>query len=81
MGAIADLLEKHIGDGSNETHCEAACEELRRIRDEQTQALVKLIRIFQISNGVSACDVVKQVIGALRASAQRERENHDDGGL
>ena len=64
--AIADLLQKHIGDGSNESHCVAACGALRTIRDEDSKDLAELIRIFQGSNGLSACDTIKQVIAALR---------------
>lgn len=63
---IADLLAKHIGNGSSEWHCEEACKELRRIRNEKVRAVAELIWRVQTSNGFSACDVVRQVIAALR---------------
>jgi len=37
---LAALLLKHIGDGSNDSHCEQAYKALRRIRDPRIQQVV-----------------------------------------
>ena len=37
---LGALLQKHIGDGSNEFHCEQAYKELRRIRDPRIQQFI-----------------------------------------
>lgn len=64
---VAQLLEKHIGDGSNEFHCRQACEALRTIRREDTRSYAQFID--NILNGVSTrCEVVKRVISALRSA-------------
>lgn len=72
-GQIADLLEKHIGDDSNEVHCQAALDAIRRIRDHEMNSLAHLISVLQTANDQGACEVVRQIVAALRAVAQRER--------
>ena len=77
VGELADLLEKHIGDGSNESHCETACDALRRIRNPETNALARAVQVLQRSNGFRACEVVQQIIAALRAADGREHSPTD----
>ena len=64
---IADLLQRHIGDGSNESHCKDACEALRRIRNEETRAVVQLTAVISRTCN-NYCEVVKQVIEVLRSN-------------
>jgi len=73
VGQLADLLGKHIGNGSNDVHCQAALDAIHRIRDHEMNALAHFIGVLQIANGQSACEVVRQIIAALRAAADRER--------
>jgi hypothetical protein len=75
---IANLLAKHIGDGSNESHCQSAVEALSRIRDDGTRNFTELIRILQQSNGFPACEIITQVITGLRAAALRDSQRVDD---
>lgn len=75
---VADLLAKHIGDGSNESHCQSAVDELRRIRDDGTRNFTELIRILQQNNGFPPCEIITQVITGLRAAALRDSQRDDD---
>jgi hypothetical protein len=63
---IADLLEKHIGDGLNEIHCRDACEALGTIRSEELRRLVHIVDVI-FRNGDNYCNAVRRVIAVLRA--------------
>lgn len=67
------MLEKHIGNGTNERHCEDACKEFHRIRDDNVRTVVEFCSRIQTSNGFGACEVVRQVISTLRARSEWER--------
>ena len=67
---IAALLEEHIGDGSNEFHCELACKSFKLIRNPI---------LLQVVLATAACwydsryfEIVNAVIGVLRSEACAE---------
>ncbi len=65
---IASLVEKHIGDGSNEFHCEQAYNALTRIRQAKIRQVVRAhARIQKSFNNYSA--TIKSVIRILRSEA------------
>ena len=62
---IADLLEKHIGVGDNEWHCQSAYDALMRIRDTDTRDLARIFAILTKDQD-KYCDSIRQVIRILR---------------
>lgn len=65
---VANLLQKHVGDGSNEHHCAQACSALRRIRNEDQSAVVRvLVRLVQ-ADGTN-CQAIQAAIANLRSEA------------
>ena len=67
---IADLLEKHIGDGSNEYHCRQAFEALVRIKEQRTTipafVLCRLLR-----NGNNYCEMVRAAAAQIRHAGEK----------
>jgi len=63
---IASLIEKHIGDGSNEFHCEQAYKAFTRIREPSIRNVALLIERICKGN-LSYCEIVKMVIENLRS--------------
>ena|ERR1700690_1095245 len=62
---IAGLLEKHIGDGSNECHCQDACDALRRIHDQNINSEARVL-VALLDGHWSPCEAIKWVIANLR---------------
>ena len=70
---IANLLEKHIGDGENEQICSEACGALIRIRDAEKNSIVRTTMNLASSDG-SSCQTIKSVIACLRGF---DRQHND----
>ena len=66
---IADLLRRHIGDGSNPTHCKQSYEALQqRVHiDEVNKTAETIMRINLISED-HWCRVVNIIISSLHSS-------------
>jgi hypothetical protein len=62
---IADLLERHIGDGSDPARCEEALAALRRVR-EQNPTYYLRIALREIDAGLPACETIRAVVSVLR---------------
>ena len=64
---IAELLQRHIGDGRNPYHCEEAIFALKRLRDERALRFAEAVATFQ---GFEAdpCTTIESVIAMLRQS-------------
>ena len=62
---IADLLQKHIGAGSNEEHCRQALEALRKVKDQRTVAPARVLAML-LANGNNQCELVRNAIEQLR---------------
>ena len=65
---IADLLEKHIGMGSNESHCRDAFEALRRIKNHDSVAVARVVSLL-VSNGSNYCEMVRQAAEQFRCAS------------
>jgi hypothetical protein len=71
---LADLLERHIGAGTNELHCTQACEALRRIRHQRTR-IVSLVIARMDGSSSAPCDAIRSVINYLR-NAEQDAQVH-----
>lgn len=63
---VADLIERHIGDGCSETHCQEALDALRRVRDERTRMTALVIVRIQ-RDDLDSCMLARHVINTLRS--------------
>jgi hypothetical protein len=65
LADVADLLESHVGDGSDDRRCEEAIEALRKIRGwHPTYYLRAALR--ELDGEASPCQAVRNVIRVLR---------------
>ncbi|MCC6535863.1 MAG: hypothetical protein IT531_25210 [Burkholderiales bacterium] len=65
LADVADALERHIGDGSDEARCKEALDALRAIRrDNPTYYLRAALRA--LDEEATACELVRKVIAVLR---------------
>ena len=62
---MADLLELHVGDGTNANRCEEAYEALRRMRKELPNFYMRAA-FRDLDRGGERCACVRKFIGALR---------------
>lgn len=62
---LAALLEEHIGDGSNEFHCELACKAFNRIRNPRVRDPILIMK--RLLQNEKYSEIVKAVIMALRS--------------
>jgi hypothetical protein len=64
---IAELLQKHIGDGTNQKHCEAACDAVRRIRNEDIRTFLQRQKVLLNVEGaeVNWCEFARFIISLL----------------
>jgi hypothetical protein len=65
---IADLLEKHIGDGQSEYLCKQALDALMKIDDTQFLSMIRVTRRLAYKSNTSCTDIVALAIVALRTS-------------
>ena len=69
---IADLLQRHVGDGGNEWVCQQAFEELRRLKDQALLIVPAVtIRLLTHPGGVPYSEQIRVVIDSLRLSDHR----------
>ena len=65
LADVADMLERHIGDGTDETRCKEAVEALRRARlHYPTYYLRAALR--ELDQEAAPCEVIRRVIRILR---------------
>lgn len=67
---IATLLEKHIGSGSNETHCVQAIEAISRIKSCQIRGVAKAVNLLLMNNG-PPCERIGAIISHLRSAINK----------
>ena len=72
LADVADLLERHIGDGSDDRPCREAIEALRKLRAyNPTYYLRAALR--ELDGEAAPCATIRKVIRVLR------RWRHDSG--
>ena len=65
LADVADMLERHIGDGMDEAHCRQAIDALERIRlYNPTYYLRAALR--ELDQKAAPCEVIRRVIRVLR---------------
>jgi ribulose bisphosphate carboxylase small subunit len=66
LSDMADILEDHIGDGTDAKLCSEALTALRRFRDDSQNHYVRsALRVLDDSS--PSCEIVRKVIDALRS--------------
>lgn len=65
---MADLMQKHVGDGENEGYCREACDALGRIRNDGLRGQVQLVLRFSRATNpdFTWCEVAREIIKVLR---------------
>lgn len=64
---IADLLQKHIGEGTNQSHCKDACEAAaQRIENEEIKKTIQAV--ITLYTGLNWCETAQVIIAMLRNS-------------
>jgi hypothetical protein len=63
---IANLIEKHIGPGTNEWHCEEALKELRRLRAEKSEICQYASAFKLLDQNSTPCEIAFLLIKFLR---------------
>lgn len=68
---IADLLQKHIGEGTNQSHCKDACDAAtQRIENGEIKKTIQII--ITIYSNYSWCETAKIIITMLRNSVEEQ---------
>ena len=62
---IARLLQKHVGGGTNPSHCEDAVAALRRIHDEGTNAVTRVLARL-LESDRDPCSTIREVVELLQ---------------
>ena len=66
---IADLLQRHIGNGSNQTHCKHAFEALQqRVHINEVNETAEVIMQICLISEDHWCSVVRTIIDNLSSS-------------
>jgi len=69
---IADLIEKHIGNGVNEYHCLEAYLALKRIRNQKVSLAIELIDGI-LGKEETRCNTIKAIISHLRSKVSESK--------
>ena len=65
LADVANMLERHIGDGTDEARCKEAIDALRRIRlHNPTYYLRAALR--ELDHELAPCEAIRKVIRVLR---------------
>ena len=64
---IARLLQQHVGDSFDPSHCESALSALTRIRDPTTNAATRVLARMLARQGDPG-DTIRQIIEQLRTA-------------
>jgi hypothetical protein len=64
LADVADLLERHIGDGSDEKSCREAIEALRKLRAHGPTYYVRAA-LRELDGEAAPCETVRKVIRVL----------------
>ncbi len=68
---IADLLQKHIGEGTNQSHCKDACEAaIQRIENGELKQVIQVI--INVNSSYSWCQTAQVIIAMLRNSVEEQ---------
>lgn len=71
---VADLLQKHIGEGTNQSHCKDACAAAtQRIENGEIKQVIQVI--IAIYSNYSWCETAKIIIAVLRNLVEDQRRN------
>ena len=62
---VADLLERHIGDGTDRDRCKEALEALRRVRGQNPTYYLR-IALRALDADTEPCETVRAVVAVLR---------------
>jgi hypothetical protein len=65
LSEIADILEEHIGDGSDAALCAEAVDALRRVRRASPSYYVR-VTLRTLDEPLSPCQRVRKIIATLR---------------
>jgi hypothetical protein len=65
LADVADLLESHIGDGSDNKRCEEAIDALRKIRGRHPTYYLRAA-LRELDSESPPCQAVRSVIRVLR---------------
>lgn len=67
---VADLLQKHIGEGANQSHCKDACEAIQRIENEEIKQSIRAMLV--VHDNSNWCDTAQVIIATLRNSVEEQ---------
>lgn len=62
---VADLLERHIGDGADSARCKEALAALRQVRSQNPTYYLR-IALRELDADTGPCETVRAVIAVLR---------------
>jgi hypothetical protein len=62
---VADLLERHIGDGADRARCQEALAALRQVRGQNPTYYLR-IALRELDADLEPCEMVRAVIAVLR---------------
>ena len=65
LADVADTLERHIGDGTDEARCKEAMEALERVRRHHPTYYLRAA-LRELDQEAAPCEVVRRVIRVLR---------------
>jgi hypothetical protein len=65
LADVADTLEGHIGDGTDEARCKEAIDALRRVRAHHPTYYLRAA-LRELDQGQPPCEAVRRVIRVLR---------------
>lgn len=73
---IADFLQKHIGEGTNQSHCKDACEATQRIKNGEIKRTIRaIIAVNNNCNDDCWCLTAQAIIALLRNSVEDLKAN------
>ena len=65
LADVSDLLERHIGDGSDPKACKEAIDALRKVRNHNPTYYLR-VALRELDNEPLPCEAVRKVIRVLR---------------
>jgi hypothetical protein len=65
LAEVADMLDDHIGDGTDEARCREAVEALRRVRTHHPTYYLRAA-LRELDQDQPPCEAVRRVIRVLR---------------
>ena len=65
LADVSDLLERHIGDGTDPSACKEAVDALRQVRKHHPTYYLR-VALRELDEAPSPCEAVRRVIRVLR---------------